>query len=230
MQDFAKNALAALVLVFLAIILVAPAYAWLSALPASPGTIDYFRLLGLYAFSLVFVSIFLSAFADQLAKLFPRPKTLKAHMALGIFALILAFSHPLALYAILAAGGWLGTLAGIFVFPLAISALGPIQSLGTIALYLIVIAVIAGILRKKMRYTTFLKFHDLSYLAFFFGFFHSILIGTHLRNLTALSFLWFAFLIIVVIGLILKIRGVLSRKRAPVPESVQSAEQAIQNR
>lgn len=152
-----------------------------------------FRLIGLFAFTLIFIQISVGSYRSIIwNKIFKSGKVLKLHKTLGVFALLFALSHPILLI-----------LQNKFRFISNYSLLG--ISLGTLGLLLILISVLTFLIRNKINYKNWHKIHMLNYLAFFLIFTHSLLIGADTKAIPILI-LWIIYFIIVVIGIILRIK------------------------
>jgi predicted ferric reductase len=142
----------------------------------------------------IFAAIVSSAYMRELYRLLGRP-FLWGHHVVSISGLILIVIHPLALATETAS-------AAVFV-PKFNSWLVFWQLGGRPALYLIAVASIGALLRKRWR-KSWRNIHMLNYIAFLLGTVHAVLIGTDFGQ---------PFLRLVPIAMALVVVGVFVRKR-----------------
>jgi predicted ferric reductase len=136
---------------------------------------DYFVRLGiLVGFTSLFLSSVTTPFMKELYKLFGKP-FVKIHHVFSILGIVLITSHPIA-YAIQA--------SNITVFIPDFSSWQAFWELaGRPALYIIYIAVITAVIRKRLPQKAWRAIHGLNYIAIIFAYFHGVLIGTDFQNL-----------------------------------------------
>ena len=134
---------------------------------------DFFiRICALLGFTSIIIASIMSAFMVQIYKYFGK-KFIKLHHFFSILGLILITIHPIA-FAINTMN--IAAFIPVFYPFYEFWSLG-----GRLALVLIYIAVMAGILRKKItKYWRYI--HFLNYIALFLGLIHGILIGTDFKN------------------------------------------------
>jgi len=133
------------------------------------------RLFALFGLTSMFIATIMTSFMVKLYKLFGKP-FIKIHHLFSISGIILISLHPV-FFAI--------DISSTAVFiPKFDSWLIFWELAGRPALYLIYIAIIAGILNSKYKkipkYWRYI--HGLNYIALFFGVIHGILIGTDFQN------------------------------------------------
>lgn len=141
--------------------------------PISDGFNFFIRLGALFGFTAMFLATTMTPFMVQLYKIFGKP-FIKLHHTYSIFGLIMITIHPVA-FAI--------SSMNIAVFiPVFYPWIDFWNLAGRPALYLIYIAVLMAIFRKKVpKYWR--GFHILNYIALFFAYIHGFLIGTDFDNL-----------------------------------------------
>ncbi|MFC1662919.1 ferric reductase-like transmembrane domain-containing protein [Patescibacteria group bacterium] len=179
-----------------------------SSLNASPEIIylTLVRLFGLLAFSIIFTQIVIGAFRKFFVLLFS-PLWLRIHLILGIVAVIIALTHPVLLIMNDIRDN---SLDYLWLLPDFSSQTLLWQSLGPLALYLIIITAITALLRKKIK--LWRKLHLLNYLIFFLAFFHSWNIGSDLQ-INWVKTVWLIYLITVTIALLYRLKFYISKKR-----------------
>ena len=126
------------------------------------------RIVGLLAFTLLFVQIILGSFMEKLIEKLGG-WIFKFHVTEGVIAYLLILVHPL-----------LFTFDPFYVF-FGFSSQGAefYYSFGRSAFWLVTVAVIAGLLRTQpWLQNNWRKFHILNYVAFFLIWFHSFKVGT----------------------------------------------------
>ena len=131
------------------------------------------RLFALLGYLSMVITAMMTPFAVELYKLFKK-SFIKIHHFFAILGLILISLHPV-IFAI-------NTLNPFAFIPVVDDWVLFWELAGRPALILIYIAVIAGILRKKIA-KSWKIFHVLVYIALFFGLVHGILIGTSFQNI-----------------------------------------------
>ena len=131
------------------------------------------RFGALFGFTSMFIATMMTPFVVQLYKIFGKP-SIKIHHIYSITGLILISLHPVA-FAI--------SVVDITVFVPDFSSWYDFWSLGgRLALILIYIAVLAALLRKKIK-KNWRIIHILNYVALFLAYIHGVLIGTDFQNL-----------------------------------------------
>lgn len=126
------------------------------------------RIVGLSAFTLIFVQVILGSFMPKLAEKLGG-WIFRFHVTEGIFTYVFVLAHPLLfvfnpLYVFL---GFSTQKAELF------------YSFGRSAFWLITVAVTAALLRTQpWLQNNWRKFHILNYVAFFLIWFHSLKVGT----------------------------------------------------
>lgn len=167
----------------------------------SSGALNLTRALGLLGYIALFLAILSHEFMKDMTRLYGRPYLVVHHWLAGV-ALVLAVLHPLAV-------AWMTKDASAFV-PRFDSLRTFLTLGGRPALYLILIAVVAGFLRSWLK--PFWKYiHWLNYAAFFLILAHSWLLGANVSQ-GILSVLWPAMALIV---LVVFVRNHLLPKKQP---------------
>ena len=159
--------------------------------------INFFqRLLGMMAFSLLFVQLILGNNLNYLVR-YLGPKALKYHIIEGLIAYILIVVHPL-LYVVFTYQT-LGVIT-LFILP-NLNINSPRYELyltyGRIAFLLLSVSVFAAIFRRNPRLRVhWRKFHILNYFAFYFVAIHAINVGSDTHAFPFNLFYWFSLLIV----------------------------------
>ena len=151
------------------------------------------RLFALLGYLSMVITAMMTPFAVELYKLFKK-SFIKMHHFFAICGIILITLHPV-IFAI-------NTLNPFAFIPVINDWVLFWELAGRPALILIYIAVIAGILRKKIA-NTWRLFHALIYVALFFGLVHGILIGTSFQNI-GIMIIYIALFCLVIFALIYK--------------------------
>ncbi len=144
----------------------------LSVLVRFPGSVEgtIMRAAALFGFTALFLTIVSSEYVRTMRKLFGRPY-MRVHHALALTGLVLIVVHPL-MYAVRT--GTLSVFVPVFT---------PLRSFlawaSRPALYLIVLAVVAAVARKRLK-STWQFVHWLNYLAFVMVFTHASMLGSDL--------------------------------------------------
>lgn len=128
------------------------------------------RILGLYAFSLIFLQIILGSAMRRLNKLFPG-RMFRIHKRVGYTAFTMATLHPILLYATAIP---LGNFSYFESYPQGESAL--YYWIGIINISLLWISVLSAIFRVKIG-PKWIYIHRINYLIFFLIFIHSLKLG-----------------------------------------------------
>ncbi len=168
------------------------------------GQLLIFPLFGLYAFTLVWAQLMLGTSMDLLRRVFPWVEGF--HRKQGVFVLLLALTHPTLL---LLAYGPAEYLAHSFVAPEQ----ALFVYLGQFQLFLIVLTVSAGLLRKWRPIRRSWRYiHWANYLVFISAWIHSWFLGTDVQP-TALRYLWIFFGITAIVSTIARVVRGTKRKR-----------------
>lgn len=181
-------------------------------------TFSFFRLVGLLAFTTLAFQISTGAFRSILNKIFNPIKLYKFHNVTGGIAFLLALTHPI-LFII--ANYMIKTLDFSYFIPLYITNdfYRTALSFGPTALYLLFLSVGAAVLRKKIK--NWIWFHRLNFIIFILVFIHSFNVGTDLAKYAFLKAIWILLFIIVIFGLLYKIKLMIkNRKRTKVESPI----------
>lgn len=162
---------------------------FLSTQPDSVKVTAFFRLLGLYAFTLAGLQLAIGSWRNRLADYFDESFIIPFHMSLGRVAFLLILAHPLFYFLSEVMGG---IAPSLFLLLPQFGAYGQpgLIAFGATGLYLFIIAVIAAMFRKKIGFPLWKRLHYLNYLAFAFVLVHSMLIGTDLKVNVVLQAQW----------------------------------------
>lgn len=186
-----------LILALYTLVLVLPGYIWFKA---SANSLSYqltqnsilgllFPLFGLYALSFLWIEFTIGAWRRVLNSIFNPTKLLNFHVAEGVFTFLFALLHPFLL-------GWSLQLSGINFFRFISNSpnqVKPYLLSGILALLLLTLAVLAGLLRKKIFIVRhWKKVHYLNYLVLPLVLFHSWNLGSHVQSTGYIS-LWYFF-------------------------------------
>ncbi|MFX1394037.1 MAG: hypothetical protein ACFFAH_10725 [Promethearchaeota archaeon] len=164
---------------------------------------DFFiRICALLGFTSMFIASIMAPFMVQIYKYFGK-SFIKLHHFFSVLGLILITVHPIA-FAINTMN--IAAFVPVFYPFYEFWSLG-----GRLALILIYIAIMAGILRKKIP-EYWKPIHFLNYIALFFGLIHGILIGTDFKN-PAILILFSIMTICTFCGLIYKRYTISKRKK-----------------
>lgn len=160
------------------------------------------RICALLGFTSIFVAIIMTPFMVQIYKYFGK-SFIKLHHFFSILGLIFVTAHPIA----------------FAIYQMNVAVFVPVfypfydfwLLAGRPALILIYVAVLAGLLRKKIP-NYWKQIHFLNYVALFFGLIHGILIGTDFKN-PAILILFSIMTICAFCGLIYKRYAIYKRKK-----------------
>lgn len=172
-----------------------------------------FPLLGLYAFTLVWIQVMIGSLTPLWRRYWPRVTTL--HRWLGVFALLFAILHPLFLFV---GVGWTVYLARTYVAPHLVVFVW----LGYFQLLLIITTASTALLmrwpwlRKHWR-----TIHLLNYVVFYSVLVHSLALGHDVGSSALLRGLWYAYGLMVTIALIFRLKRKPSMKQVPSTTSHQ---------
>ncbi len=189
-------------IVYIAVALYAILVVYLLSRSSAPPVYSLARAAGLFGFGALFLAILSHEYLREMRKLFGRP-FMTVHHILAVAGLVLAILHPV-LIAFM--------LRDPTQFVPRFDSLRTFLMLGgRPALYLILLAVLAAVVRRQLK-DTWRVIHWLNYLAFVLVFVHSWMLGGNVST-SVLRFVWPLMLGIVV--------GVFLRKRlarpAPAP-------------
>jgi len=190
--------------VYVAVILYVLVVVYLLSRSSVPLVYNLARAAALLGFGTLFLAILSHEYLREMRKLFGRP-FMTIHHTLAVAGLVLVILHPVLLVIL---------LRDPTQFVPRFDSLRTFLMLGgRPALYLILIAVLAAVARRRLQ-DTWKVIHWLNYLAFVLVFAHSWMLGGNVSS-TVLRFLWPLMLGVVV--------GVFLRKRlarpAPAPTS-----------
>lgn len=140
-----------------------------------------FPLIGLYAFTLLWLQLMIGSTINPLRKIYPRVQAF--HNTQGVFVLLLALLHPALLIISLGLAGYIDLIT-------APSFLRPFVWLGEVQLFLLIIAVLTALLRK----ITWLQknwhwVHLANYVVFFSALVHSWFLGSDVAA-SSLKYFW----------------------------------------
>ncbi len=167
-----------------------------------------FPLLGLYAFSMLWLQFVMGSARDVLTKVFP--KVLKFHINQGPFVLLFALLHPIALMI----GVGLDSYLSMFYIP---DEMKRYVYLGIVALLFMILAVAAAVFRKSSwLQKRWLYIHYLNYLVFVFAWLHSRNLGTD-TQVAPFKELWLFYGVTAIVAILLRLRRmIVERKRLAV--------------
>lgn len=144
------------------------------------------RVAGLLGYFFLFLAILSSEYLTKMRKMFGR-SYINVHHHLARVGMVLVLMHPV----IVAAQSDLSAFLPVLYPLMDFLSLG-----GRTAFYIIIIAVLAGVYRKKIP-NHWRNIHALNYIAFLLVFTHAWLIGTDLQNLV-MQFIWAVMALIVI--------------------------------
>ena len=170
---------------------------------------SFFRLFGLYAFTLILIQVTFCSFREPLRDLLGPSAWYNYHHNAGKIAFILVLSHPttLLLYS------YLSHDFSLYKSIVAFSYGSPLVSLGPVALYLLVVVLITAFFFKARMWgdlPLWRRLHTLNYLIFIFAFAHSFTIGTDVA--ARLHSLWLFYGALFALGLLYRLNVFLSGK------------------
>jgi DMSO/TMAO reductase YedYZ heme-binding membrane subunit len=163
-----------------------------------------FPLVGLYAFTLVWLQVVIGSARSMLRKIFPGVITW--HRRQGVFVLLFAILHPTLLF--------LGVGPAVYFSRTYVApSLVPYIWLGYVQLFLIILTASTALLRKvtwlQKRWHTI---HYLNYLVFILVWIHSWFLGSDVQT-TNLKYLWWFFALTAAAGTAVRVQDVIRRKR-----------------
>jgi predicted ferric reductase len=131
------------------------------------------KLMGLIGFLFLSILIISGDTARFFDRFFGMDKIIKFQRKFALFTAIFVIAHPILF--ILFDKNYSNYLIPNFAFmPLA---------LGIIAIYIFIIVIVCSIFYKKISYSTWQYIHVLTYILFFFGFYHAFKIGSDTSNI-----------------------------------------------
>ena len=214
-----KNYLRTLLPVLFVIILLAPGYVFFS----SRGGITFleganfqlvarriFPLVGLYAFTFLWLQFMLGSSMTPLRNLYPG--LIKYHRRQGIFVFLLALLHP----SLIIIGYGLSKFLDSSFLP---EELIPFAFLGKVAILLLILTVVTARLSTlKFFRTKWRAIHYLNYLVFILVWIHSWNIGSDVQS-TNLRYLWIFFGVTALTSLIWRLTRaqIISKKWQTLP-------------
>ena len=164
---------------------------------------DFTRFFALFGLLSLLISSIMAAFTREIYQIFGKPfKTV--HHFIALFGLSMIILHPV-LFVI-------ETRNPMAFVPDFTSWLSFWVLAGRPALYLIIIAVIAGFLQKRIK-KWWRYIHAFNYLAVVFGVIHGMLIGTNLSTSIALKIIYLLLLVFTAIAFIIKRYNTYKRKQ-----------------
>ncbi|MBI2410554.1 MAG: FAD-dependent oxidoreductase [Candidatus Kerfeldbacteria bacterium] len=173
-----------------------------------------FPLVGLYAFTILWAQFMMGTNMPYLRRLFPW--ILRAHITQGIFVLLFALAHPLLL---INGIGFTSYVHYEFVGKKLI----PYAVLGQISVFILMLTIATGLLRKsKWLQNKWWYIHLLNYALFVFTWIHSWNIGSD-TQIGNMKYLWLFFGTTGVLSILVRIGRAL-RKRFPKTVSSEKHE------
>lgn len=134
------------------------------------------RMLGLYAFSLIFIQIIIGSTRPLLNRLFPAGAVLQNHMRLGKIAFSLALLHPVFLYSTNLLENNLS-----YVAPYLKETNLLFYSLGIFSLLLLILSIGAALFRSRIG-LKWIYIHRINYVIFWLIVIHSLNLGSDVRS------------------------------------------------
>lgn len=131
------------------------------------------KLSGLVGFLFLSILIISGDTARFFDRFFGMDKIIKFQRKFALITTIFVLSHPI--FFILSDSSY-----SLYLIPFYASI--PL-ALGTIALYLYVIVMVSSVLYKRISYQVWQYIHILTYVLFFFGFYHALNIGSDTGNI-----------------------------------------------
>ena len=147
---------------------------------------DFVRILALFGLLTLFVSSIMTAFTKEIFQLFGKPFK-KVHHIVAYFGLSLIILHPVFLV--------IYTKMPEFLLPRFDSWIVFWTFAGIPALYLIILASIAGLLQPRIK-KWWRYVHGLNYIALLFGVIHGMLLGTDLSTSIFLKIFYVSLLVL----------------------------------
>jgi DMSO/TMAO reductase YedYZ heme-binding membrane subunit len=180
----AGSAMAVLVATPIAVFLATTGAPWRfleSDVPPGQSAYIMMRPAGHLAFVMLFLQIVVGPNASKLGRVLGVPRMVELHRQLGVAAMVLVVTHPL-LFA------WGRSLRAEKLYLWATLTPRPFENywelmcaVGVVSLYLLVVAVLAGIFGARRFGRSWRWLHACAYPAFFGAFVHAISIGAETR-------------------------------------------------
>ncbi len=162
------------------------------------ATLAIFPLVGLYAFTLLWIQLMLGSLMPWWRRMYPGIE--RWHRTQGVFVFLLALLHPSLL--LIGIG-----LAPFATFRFVDQRMIPFVLLGETALLLMTVTVLTALLRKTARVKRWWRqIHLLNYLIFILVWFHSWNLGSDVQS-SNLRWLWLGFGISAVGAILLRVFG-----------------------
>ncbi len=160
------------------------------------------RILALVGFVLILFQYVLSSRIRPIERRHGLDKMFSIHRKVGVVGLILVLLHPILLFVS-------NSLEGYSLL---------LKSIGTLTLFLLLIAAGAAILYAKLRlkYETWKNIHRASYVIFPLAFVHSLFLGSDLYGWSPLKILWLVLACIYLIVIIYRIWNMIHVRRHPL--------------
>ncbi|MCG3259841.1 MAG: hypothetical protein H7644_08845 [Candidatus Heimdallarchaeota archaeon] len=164
---------------------------------------DFVRILALFGLLTLFVSSIMTAFTKEIFQLFGKPFK-KVHHIVAYFGLSLIILHPVFLV--------IYTKMPEFLIPRFDSWIVFWTFAGIPALYLIILASIAGLLQPRIK-KWWRYVHGLNYIALLFGVIHGMLLGTDLSTSIFLRIFYVSLLVLASAAFVYKRYKSIRRKK-----------------
>lgn len=164
---------------------------------------DFVRILALFGLLTLFVSSIMTAFTKEIFQLFGKPFK-KVHHIVAYFGLSLIILHPVFLV--------IYTKMPEFLLPRFDSWIVFWTFAGIPALYLIILASIAGLLQPRIK-KWWRYVHGLNYIALLFGVIHGMLLGTDLSTSIFLKIFYVSLLVLTSAAFVYKRYKSIRRKK-----------------
>ncbi len=164
---------------------------------------DFLRFFALFGLLTLFVSSIMSAFTKEIYQIFGKPFK-KVHHIVAYTGLSLIILHPIFLAIALKS-------ANVFV-PRFDSWSAFWQFAGIPALYLIILATVAGLLQPRIK-KWWRYVHALNYIALLFGVIHGMLLGTNLSTSLFLKIVYGSLLVLSTAAFVYKRYKSIKRKK-----------------
>lgn len=181
---------------------------------------DISRLFALFGLLSMILSSIMAAFTREIFKIFGK-SFIKVHHFIALFGFGLILMHPIF---------WAIAVRDIGVFVPNFNTWLDFWTLaGRPALYLIILAVLAGFLQKRIRkYWRYI--HGFNYVAVVFGVIHGILLeNTSLSKSIALQIFYIFLLVITAAAFVYKrYRNIMKKKRRAKKEEIKRKEETVE--
>ncbi len=164
---------------------------------------DFLRFFGLAGLLTLFVSSIMAAFTKEIYQIYGKPFK-KIHHIISYTGLLLIILHPVFLIIV--------TKNPKFLVPRVGSWPSFWNFAGIPALYLIVLATIAGVLQPRIK-KWWRYIHALNYIALLFGVIHGMLLGTDLSTSIMLKIIYICLLVLATAAFVFKRYKTIRRKK-----------------